>query len=328
MYTCTIFIYFLQSLNTTHSLTQLTLNSLSYTWTHSHTQLCLTLCLTLDTHTEQLLMSFFFFLPFQVDVSFPWRFLLRFSSILPFVQLFIVFLLPESPEWDSKQAKEKFFHNIWSLKFLKCVLVSFLLNCIEMCLGQHFVSFYSPKFLDDQPKSVTFGHSLLTSSLGFLGTFLTLFFIDSLGRGMIFNLSLFSVTVSLFLLGLFVDSKSWKVLLVVSFYLYTICSSSFYPLPSSISVEIYPMQYRTLGCSFVGVLKWISNMVISSSLEWSTSAVSARGVLFICCFLTLMLTVAMNLLGLPDSFTIPLEKKNIILEGIEKIKGKYAEVFH
>lgn len=262
-----------------------------------------------------------------MNVPFPWRFLLRFSSILPIVQLFIVILLPESPEWDSKQAKENFFHNIWSLKFFKCVLVSFLLNCIEMCLGQHFVSFYSPKFLNDQPRSVTFGHSLLTSSLGFFGGFLTLFFIDSLGCGMIFNISLFSATVSLFLLGLFVNSKSWKVLLVISFYLYTTCSSSFYPLPSLISVEIYPMKYRTLGCSFVGVLKWISNMVISSSLEWTTSALSARGILFICCFLTLTFTVTMDILGLPDSSNIPLEIKNIILKGIEKIKGKYAELF-
>lgn len=314
-------IYFLQSLNTTHSLTQLTLNSVLL-WTHAHSQLCL-------THRTASNVVFFS-LPFQVGVSFPWRSLISFSPVLPFIHFLIVILLPESPKWDSKQAKENYFHNIWTVKLFKCVVITCLLSCVEMCLGQHFITFYFPQVLDDQQRKVTFGHSLLSSCLGFLGTFLTVIFIDCLGRIMILNLSLSMVTIILFLLGLCVDSRSLKVLLVVLFHLYSLASSAFYPIPSLIAVEIYPMQYRALGCSFAGVLKWTYNIVISSSLEWSTSVVSAKGIFLICCFSTLLFTVAIQLLGLPDSNTLPLEKaekKNIIVEGFEKIKGKYAEFF-
>jgi len=232
------------------------------------------------------------------NVELGWRYMLGSEVIPAILFMFMLFLVPESPRWLSKQGRkeeamkvlvkvngetrahevlkeieETLSEETGTIKELfapglrMAMIVGMVLALFSQVTGINAIIYYAPEIF----KSVGSGTSsafLQTAIIGVMNTiftFVAIFLIDRLGRKKLLLYGVSGMVVCLLGIGLCfyweITSGPWLLIFILG---YISCfSSSLGPIPWVIISEIFPTKTRGIAMSFSIVVLWIGVLLIT-----------------------------------------------------------------
>jgi sugar porter (SP) family MFS transporter len=232
------------------------------------------------------------------DIDNNWRWMFA-TGTVPSVLFFIgLFFIPESPRWLYKAgrkdeslrvltriggealAKVEIMEIAESLsdkseavtrgeifrpKYRKVMIVGFFLAVLVQISGINTIIDYAPKIL--LAAGVEIKNALLqTSFLGlinFVFTFVAIFFIDKVGRRLLYLIGSMGMAVTLVMLAISFYLKLDGIFTLVCIMLFLICfSSCIGPVFWTLVSEIYPNRIRGKALAFASFTQWIFNFLV------------------------------------------------------------------
>lgn len=232
------------------------------------------------------------------NVEHGWRYMLASGMIPAFLFLVLMFFVPESPRWLTKNSRSdealKILQKVNGLDKAKSVLseiqdalkhesgtirelfnpglrmamiVGIVLALFSQITGINAIIYYAPEIF----KSVGFGtHSALmqTFILGITNTvftFVAIWLIDRSGRKTLLLWGIAGMVFSLLAIGLCyyynITHGPWLLIFIIT-YLASF-SSSLGPIPWVLISEIFPTKIRGIAMSFATVVLWIGILLIT-----------------------------------------------------------------
>jgi MFS transporter, SP family, arabinose:H+ symporter len=232
------------------------------------------------------------------DIDNNWRWMFA-TGTVPSVLFFIgLFFIPESPRWlykagrkdeslrvltriggeslakveileiaESLSEKSEAIERgeIFKPKYRKVMIVGFFLAVLVQISGINTIIDYAPKIL--LAAGVEIKNALLqTSFLGlinFVFTFVAIFFIDKVGRRLLYLIGSMGMAVTLVMLAVSFYLKLDGILTLVCIMLFLISfSSCIGPVFWTLVSEIYPNRIRGKALAFASFTQWIFNFLV------------------------------------------------------------------
>jgi sugar porter (SP) family MFS transporter len=232
------------------------------------------------------------------DVANNWRWMFA-TGTVPSVLFFIgLFFIPESPRWLYKAGrKEESLRvltkiggetlakveiqeiaeslserseaiesgELFKPKFRKVMLVGFFLAILVQISGINTIIDYAPKIL--LAAGVEIKNALLQTSLlgliNFVFTFVAIFFIDKVGRRLLYLIGSMGMAITLVLLALSFYFRLEGILTLICIMLFLVFfSSCIGPVFWTLVSEIYPNRIRGKALAFASFTQWIFNFLV------------------------------------------------------------------
>jgi sugar porter (SP) family MFS transporter len=232
------------------------------------------------------------------DVANNWRWMFA-TGTVPSVLFFIgLFFIPESPRWlykagrkeeslrvltkiggeelakfeiqeiaESLSEKSETIERgeLFKPRYRKVMLVGFFLAILVQISGINTIIDYAPKIL--LAAGVEIKNALLQTSLlgliNFVFTFVAIFFIDKVGRRLLYLIGSMGMAVTLILLALSFYFKVDGLLTLICIMLFLVFfSSCIGPVFWTLVSEIYPNRIRGKALAFASFTQWIFNFLI------------------------------------------------------------------
>lgn len=232
-----------------------------------------------------------------------WRGMLG-SLVVPAGLFFLLlFLVPESPRWLTKQDRDEDAYRIlariagdadaqrqmtdirdtisheagdigqlfqpgmrWAL------LIAVFLACSGQLSGINAVIYYGPKILETAGFHVgsALGGQVLLGAVNVVFTVLALWKMDTLGRRPLLLLGNLGVCLSLVMIGLFFATGVKAGVWLVAFLSWYLASFAFSlgPIPWVVMSEIFPTRIRGRAMSIATVSLWLTNTVVCQTFPW------------------------------------------------------------
>ena len=283
------------------------------------------------------------------DLENNWRWMFA-TGIIPSVIFFTgLFFIPESPRWlykagrkeeslkvltriggeqlaqeEIKQIAESLKENSGSVSIAelfrpnsrKVILVGFVLAVLVQISGINTIVDYAPKIL--LAAGVEIKSALLQTSLlglvNFLLTFVAIFFVDKIGRRLLYLIGSMGMVVTLLLLALsFFLNLDGKFTLICIMLFIGFFASCIGPVFWTLVSEIFPNRIRGKAVAFASFTQWIFNFLVVLLFPHFLASVGGAG--------TFLFLAAMSLLQWFFTFLFVPETKGKSLEDIEKLWG-------
>jgi sugar porter (SP) family MFS transporter len=232
------------------------------------------------------------------DVANNWRWMFA-TGTVPSILFFVgLFFIPESPRWlykaglkeeslrvltkiggeslakveiqeiaESLSEKSESIEKgeLFKPRYRKVMLVGFFLAILVQISGINTIIDYAPKIL--LAAGVEIKNALLqTSFLGlinFVFTFVAIFFIDKVGRRLLYLIGSMGMAVTLVMLALSFYLKLNGIITLVCIMLFLVCfSSCIGPVFWTLVSEIYPNRIRGKALAFASFTQWIFNFLV------------------------------------------------------------------
>jgi len=232
------------------------------------------------------------------DVENNWRLMFA-TGVIPSVIFFVgLFFIPESPRWlykagrkeesmrvltriggettaknEIKQIAESLMENSSSVsigelfrsKSRKVILIGFILAILVQISGINTIVDYAPKIL--LAAGVEIKNALLQTSLlgliNFLFTFIAIYFVDKIGRRLLYLIGSMGMVITLLLLAvsfyLKMDSL-FTLICIMSFIAFF--ASCIGPVFWTLVSEIFPNRIRGKAVAFASFTQWIFNFFV------------------------------------------------------------------
>ncbi|WP_199911561.1 sugar porter family MFS transporter [Dongshaea marina] len=249
------------------------------------------------------LICYFFALHFSSEIS--WRLMLGFAMIPAVILLFGMIFAPASPRWllmkgkkdearkvlnkirdadkverELHEIEESFSHKengikeLFSKRVRPVLLIGLVIGIGQQFAGINTVMYYGPEIF----KQVGFqgAHAQIFATFGmglvnFLFTIVCIFTVDKLGRRTLLLTGTLGAAICLLTLGAVMKAgvasvPGGQVIAVISL----VCYIAFYCISLGslfwlIIAEIYPLDVRGVGMSFVAGVQWMANFVVAST---------------------------------------------------------------
>jgi len=240
-------------------------------------------------------------------VSAPWRLMLGIIALPAFLTLIGILFLPESPRWlflkgftergsaalqklgfspeeilqekkDVATALQKKGKGFLLLKtsppFRRVFLLGISLQIIQQITGINIVLFYAPRIFQMasfSSSSEQLWGTVLVGIVNMLSNFVSLLFVDKLGRKPMMTLGFIIMGISLATVGflLKIDLQFYPLLAntaAAALLLFIFgFSMSAGPIVWLLCAEIFPLAGKDLGVTFSTAANWISNAIVSGS---------------------------------------------------------------
>lgn len=232
------------------------------------------------------------------DVEHNWRWMFA-VGIIPSIAFFIgLFFIPETPRWlykagrveEARQVLERIggtefarqgieeiaetlkevkpsqsYLSLFRSDFKKVIWVGFFLAILIQVTGINTIVDYAPKIL--LAAGVEIGNALLQTSLigliNFLFTFVAIFFIDKVGRRMLYLVGSAGMVVTLLLIALtfYLESEGIFTLVCIMLFI-AFFASCIGPVFWTLVSEIFPNRIRGKAVALASFTQWIFNFLV------------------------------------------------------------------
>lgn len=232
------------------------------------------------------------------DVVNNWRWMFA-TGVIPSIIFFVgLFFIPESPRWLYKSGRKEeslkvltriggadlaeveFSEIAESLKgssasvsigelfkpsSRKVILIGFILAILVQVSGINTIVDYAPKIL--LAAGVEINNALLQTSLlgliNFLFTFVAIFFIDKIGRRLLYLIGSMGMVVTLLMLALsfYLNMDGIFTLICIMLFI-SFFSSCIGPVFWTLVSEIFPNRIRGKAVAFASFTQWIFNFLV------------------------------------------------------------------
>lgn len=205
-----------------------------------------------------------------------WAFLFLVGLVFSFVQIGLLFFIPEIQSKKLIKKKEGFFRGV----SFRAFLVGLFLSVFQQISGINTVIYYTPHIFSLSGPSSTEDLLFLSLALGtinLLVTFLSFPLVDRLGRRFLLLTGFLGMFFSLVFLGMAIDHhfhllSFFLVLSYVSFFAFSIG-----PCTWLVIAEIFPESVRGKAVGVSLFFNWMANYFISFSFLYLLDAIGARG---------------------------------------------------
>lgn len=229
-----------------------------------------------------------------------WRGMFGVEFIPCVLFLLICFFFPESPRWLVKNNKEEAAFNILS-RFIdkdeatksiqdckeilaaesagsyrelftqktkrKALFIALFIAIISEFSGVTTVFYYGSTFLEDaMGKGAALGGFTIIGIINVVFTVVSIFLIDSIGRRKLLLIGTIGCVASLFLVGLFIDSKStpgYVIILLFALFV-TFFATSLGSIKFIVGAEIFPISVRGRAMAISTAAVWLPGTIINS----------------------------------------------------------------
>lgn len=168
----------------------------------------------------------------------------------------------------------------------RALLIGCSLQFFQQFCGINTVMYYSASIIkmagiNDNSKAVWFSTAVAGANAVF--TVVSLFLIDRVGRRKLLLSTMIGMIAGLLFLGLafffsYRDPKSTGIFAIVSLVLYVaFFATGMGPIPWAVNSEIYPSNFRGIGCGIATTVNWSANLVVSFTFLSYVNAVTPSG---------------------------------------------------
>lgn len=275
---------------------------------------------------------------YLVGKYFNWSELAYLGAALPVPFLILMIMIPETPRWYISQGREEearkalqwlrgkntqidselrdialsdaesksdtSFKELFSMKYMKSILILLGLMTFQQLSGINAVIFYTVNIFEMSGSSVDKNLStIIVGIVNFASTFVATAIIDRAGRKKLLYISSVTMTITLVILGSFfyvqdnlkqdVANLGWIPLASLMIYLLGF-SLAFGPIPWLMMGEILPAKIRGNAASICTAFNWLCTFTVTKTFQNMVDSIGCAGTFWLfgaICFVGLFFVI-------------------------------------